>query len=131
MRKSASANHQFQQKLRSYWPTLVMAAAFAGYCIWNLAFLSKGHLAPSLFKAITGYPCATTGCTRAFRALLQGEFGLSLFYNPFLLIFLFLIAASIWQVIQKRVLSPWLSHGWLATLAIAWIYKLFSPANSW
>src|ERR1022692_3864522 len=38
---------------------------FVVYCIWNAYWLLQWRLPPSLFSAITGLPCPTTGGTRS------------------------------------------------------------------
>ena len=107
------------------------------YLCWNLYWLSQGRLAPSLFLAITGLPCATTGCTRSLLAWSRGDWLEALRYNPFSLAFVALFAASgaqvAWQLRRQlpRSLHPVIAWGWGICLTAGWIYKLASNPAYW
>lgn len=54
-----------------------------------------------IFKNITGFPCPSCGSTRATLLLFHGEFGKSIFINPFGIITNLLILLSIvWMVMD-------------------------------
>jgi hypothetical protein len=122
------------------WRLLLAGAAatmFAVYAAWNLYWLAHARLAPSLFMAITGLPCATTGCTRSLSAWSRGEWLEALRFNPFSLVFVALLAGSAVQVAaqltsgRRLSLSPVLAWGWGISLTLGWIYKLASDPAYW
>lgn len=102
-------------------------------CYW----LALGKVPPSLFQLFTHLPCPTTGCTRSLRALMQGDVGTSLLWNPFTLVFLALFTYSVLTLVndyrKKRVLSLTRGIGiaWLLTLTVAWIFKLCQDPQWW
>lgn len=94
------------------------------------------------FKVVTGYPCATCGCTTAFAHAAHGSFLDSFLTQPFgalLAIFtsmLTLIAAwSAWSGMSLAHVGMALSDkrmilGWLVLLLSAWGYKAFIVASA-
>jgi len=53
-------------------------AAFAGYVLWNLFWLARGAIPPSILLYCTGLPCPTTGVCRSLLALRHGHYRLAL-----------------------------------------------------
>lgn len=55
------------------------------------------HVAiPCVFKFVTGIPCPGCGTTRAIEALLRGQIGLALWYNPVAIVVLVYLLALPW-----------------------------------
>jgi hypothetical protein len=70
-----------------------------------------------IFKTITGIPCPSCGSTRATLLLFHGEFGKSIFLNPFGIVTNILILLSIaWMlmdIIKSRdTFLPFLKKTW-------------------
>lgn len=100
------------------------------YVAWNSLWLAAGQIPPSLFYAITGLPCPTTGCTRSLLSLLKGEIDQSLMHNPMTIPIIAMLLAMLIRVsflVYARE-KPELSNGWLIAwilvLSIAWTTKL-------
>jgi len=116
---------------------LLAVTLLAVYLGWNIYWLAQGRLAPSLFVAITGLPCATTGCTRSLMAWGRGDWLQALRYNPLSLAFVVLLVASGCQIAlqlfrRKRLaLHQSLAWGWGVNLTVGWIYKLLSDPAYW
>jgi uncharacterized protein DUF2752 len=60
----------------------VGVAAFLGYVAWNIFWIAKGRVPPSILTAITGLPCPTTGGCRGVLALIHGDWRRSILWNP-------------------------------------------------
>ncbi len=73
----------------------------ACYLCWNVWFLAKGQVPPSMLRGLIGLPAPTTGGTRSFLALLQGHLTASLYYNPMTLPILALLLVTLGQVIWR------------------------------
>ncbi|HZT83234.1 MAG TPA: DUF2752 domain-containing protein [Gemmataceae bacterium] len=116
---------------------LVGASALAGYLAWNLWWLTRWQVPPSIFKAVTGLPCPTTGGTRSFLCLVRGEWQESLRYNALTVPLLLLLAVTLgllgWQLASRRRLRlpPALFWAWAAVLAAAWVLKLAGDPMYW
>ena len=112
-------------------------ALFIVYLGWNVLWLTQGRLGPSLFLAVTGLPCPTTGVTRSLDAMISGEWGESLKYNAMALPIVALLGFCIvWLVVrcvrtQRLVLPNWVLTAWMLLLATAWILKLTGDPSYW
>jgi len=112
--------------------TVVGVAAFGVYVAWNVYWLAQQKIPPSLFKALTGLPCPTTGGTRSALALYHGDFAASLRFNPMLLPISALLAMTIALAIARRGRAPgWLARAWIVLLGVAWLIKLVGPRDAW
>ena len=115
----------------------VALCVFAGYLVWNAFWLWQGRVPDSIWRYVTGLPCATTGCTRSLMALWEGRYGEAFLFNPMLLVYVFLIVASAWslgqQVLSGRrcVLPKVLAAGWLVALALGWVLKFVLGSAYW
>lgn len=115
----------------------VALAFFLVYVIWNGWWLAQRQFAPSLLVALTGLPAPSTGMTRSVRALLAGEWGQGLLWNPFTLPLLGLFVLSLaWLALQacrrqRLALPRGLAWGWWATLLAAWATKLLLGPQYW
>ena len=109
----------------------------AVYGLWNVWWLAQGQVAPSLFTGLTGLPCPTTGGSRSFLALCNGNLIGSLHYNPMtlpilLLLLITLITLAGRALRHKPIRLPMVFlHAWAALLMIAWIVKFASPSDTW
>jgi len=116
---------------------LLAIAMIPVYVGWNLYWLTQYRVAPSLFWAITGLPCPTTGCTRSLRALLRGEYLESLRYNALTIPICLLLAATLvqlgGQVVHKQKVALWpsLMVLWAAILPLALVLKLLGDSRYW
>lgn len=105
-------------------------AVMVVYAMWQIFWLSGGHIPPSLCVALTGLPSPTTGGTRSFKALLSGDILLSLYHNtmtvPFVCLFLFTAGWAVfnWRRLGTNSLPRLIVRSWLVALTIAWLVKL-------
>jgi len=125
---------------RGWWPRLlgmVAVLGFVAYCAWWAYWLLQGRLPSAPFKAITGLPAPTTGCTRSLRCLLQGDVATALQWNAFALPITALFALSIgWlmvRLLQRRplLLPSCFLHLWAIVLLLAWATKLLGHPQYW
>jgi hypothetical protein len=116
---------------------VVAAFLFAGYGVWNLYWLIQAKIPPSIFLKVTGWPCPTTGGTRAMIQLWAGNWQESLRYNAMALpIVCFSLLNIAWLLVQlffgKRLCLPfsffWV---WMAFLSAAWVLKLTGDPMYW
>lgn len=113
------------------------AACFAGYLVWNGVNLLQCHIPGSIFKALTGLPCPTTGCTRSLIALFHGDWHTSLAYNAMTLpilgvlgLTLGLLAVKALQQ-QRLTLPRKIAWVWLSVMLLAWALKLTGNPAWW
>jgi hypothetical protein len=110
---------------------------FAAYCVWNVYWLSRGQIPPSMFLSATGLPAPTTGGSRAVFHFCRGEAQESLRYNamaiPILLLFILSIGWLARQVAtRRRLLLPFgFFWAWLLVLSVAWVLKLTGDPQYW
>jgi hypothetical protein len=90
---------------------------------------------PSLFLALTGRPCGTTGMTRSLLRLLRGDLAGSVALHPFAVPLLALTAACAGEVCLRRLrrervaVRPAVAAALLALLALGWIWQIaLNPA---
>ncbi len=77
---------------------------------------------PCLFDRLAGIYCPGCGGTRAFKALLQGHFLLSIWYHPLILYMVtvgggFMLTQGMHRIGIKRV-KGWKFHNWYLYVAI-------------
>ena len=69
--------------------------------------------------AITGLPCIFCGMTRAVHLLLNGDFAGALYFNwlafPFLVGIVFLVAVSVIEIVNRRIILTWNTSAPLTT----------------
>ncbi|TWT78810.1 hypothetical protein CA13_02070 [Planctomycetes bacterium CA13] len=111
------------------WLAYISLAGYLGWNVWEIAI--GGQIPRSIFFAATGMPCATTGGTRSMLALLHGDLGLALRFNPFALPITALTATTTVHVVVCRQRPPhqfrlpnFYLPVWLTLLGIAWAYQL-------
>jgi len=116
---------------------ILSLGAFAFYLIWNARWIAKGRVPPSILKFFTGIPCPTTGGTRSLLALLHGDWQLSLRFNPFLLVYLFLVVYSVAVLLrqllrhERLALRPAVAWTWCVALTLGWIAKFLLGPKYW
>lgn len=115
----------------------VAITAFAGYCGWNVFWLSAGCLPPSIWSWATGLPCPSTGMTRSLAALAGGDVSGCFLYNPLTAAFVALLLASVLLLLKSwrdehclRVPAA-VGRLWLATLGVAWAAKFVIGSQYW
>jgi hypothetical protein len=111
--------------------------AFAVYIAWNVAWLARGHIPPSMLKGFVGIPCPTTGGCRSIQALCRGQLRQSFLFNPLTLVYLGLFAYSVsvlsWQRLRgmRLVLRPALAWAWWLSLLVGWAAKFALGKQYW
>jgi len=116
---------------------LVAALLFAGYGLWNVYWLAQGSIPPSIFLKLTGWPCPTTGGTRAFVQLCHGEWQESLRYNAMAVPIIVLFAACVGWLARQAVARTHLNlpmgifWAWMIILGVAWVLKLTGDPLYW
>ena len=116
-------------------PGILGTAAFLEYLYWNIHWLSRGEVPPSILIGHFGIPCPTTGMTRSFLALLDGQWQTSLLWNPMTLPLLgvlawtgFSLTKQLWQKEKPHFTKP-LGLAWLSVLLLGQISKfVLGPA---
>ena len=112
-------------------------AAFAGYVLWNLFWLARGAIPPSILLYCTGLPCPTTGVCRSLLALRHGHYRLALLLNPLTMPYLALLAASALILLrqfvrrQRLLLPGFLAWCWTASLSLGWAAKFLLGRAYW
>lgn len=108
----------------------IALAAGTFYIAWNIAWVARGQVPPSILYELVGIPVSTTGGTTAVVALLRGDLAASLHANPLALpiVVLMLLTAALLlrQLIHRERLrlAPSLLRIWLALLAAAWVTQV-------
>jgi hypothetical protein len=111
--------------------------AFLGYLAWNLAWLVQGRIPDSIWRGVTGWPCATSGCTRSLRCLWEGNYRDAVLFNPMTLAYISLLLSTAWvlyrrfQAGRQLLLPRLLAYGWLASLGMGWLLKLAIGRAYW
>ena len=125
-----------QVRLKSY-IRLFALAAFAGYCFWQVYWLIRGRLAPSLLTFYTSLPNPSSGVTRSIKAALAGHYQDFFLYNPFTVPFIALLAYSLcrllvsWVKNRELQLPHTVGKLWFALLACAWLVKFILGRKYW
>ena len=115
----------------------IAIACFTGYCAWNVYCLASGRIPDSIFHAVTGYPCPTTGGIRSIAAYLQGDLRMGFLYNPFAPVFIVLFCVSLvvlgCQASRRRTidLPHWVYQAWVCSLLTAWAAKFLLGSEYW
>lgn len=125
-----------QIRLRAVVKSIALPA-FVFYVGWNLHWLARGILPPSIWQKLTGLPCPTTGLCRSLAAYAEGDLKDGFFYNPFTPIFLCLLVLSAALISHSHAtdgrprLPSLIGRAWLAALGIAWVCKFVLPSVYW
>lgn len=100
------------------------------YLVWQVYWLAQGTIPPSLLMAATGIPAPTTGGTRSLKALLDGDWRLSLYHNAMTLPIMAISLYSLVQIVAQKWrgtkinLPRRIVIAWVVILSLAWIIKL-------
>lgn len=92
---------------------------------------------PAPFKAVTGLPAPTTGCTRSLSCILHGDVGAALRWNLFAVPIAALFALSLgWLAVRllrgrPLLLPSFFLYIWSAILLLAWVTKLLGSPLYW
>jgi len=109
---------------------IAASTALVAYFGWNGFWLAQRKVPPSLWTAITGLPCPTTGGCRSVVALAQADFFGFLYWNPMTGPIVAMLVATLClvarDVVRRR--PPAFGHcfacGWVSILGVAWAFKL-------
>jgi len=118
-------------------PGILGTLSFALYVAWNVRWLMRAQIPPSILLGLTGLPAPTTGMTRSTLALLEGHWAAAFLWNPFTIPFcallVFTTAEVTWKLVKQHrlVLSRPLAIAWPAVLFAAWIAKLAMGSRWW
>lgn len=118
------------QKFLQHFGRICGWLALIFYVSWNVFWLYKGHLAPSIVKYYFGIPSPSTGMTRSLIALGELDGRAFFLWNPMTLpllaIFVLTLGIITFQWLRKMPLriSPWLFRIWIGILLTAWMIKL-------
>lgn len=116
---------------------LLAVLGFGAYCAWWAFWLLQGRLPSAPFKAITGLPAPTTGCTRSLSCLMRGDVSTAFLWNPFSVLITMLFLASIgwlagrWLTQGRLLLPSWFLYAWIIVLGLAWATKLLGNPRYW
>ena len=108
----------------------VAVLGFVFYVVWNMFFLLKGIIPPSILYKLTGIPSPTTGMYRSFVGIIQMNYGAYITNNPFvipfiiLLLFSTVILASKYKNKQPLLISNSMGLSYLLIFAISEIWML-------
>jgi hypothetical protein len=110
---------------------------FGIYLAWNAVWIAKGRIPPSILRAVTGFPCPTTGGYRSLMALSSGHLAQSFLFNPLLLIYLLLFGYSMAILLrqaicrERLVLRPFVAWMWCIALVLGWAAKFALGRQYW
>jgi hypothetical protein len=116
---------------------VLAALCFTGYVIWNIYWVAQGRIPPSIFLKTTGWPCPTTGGSRAIVQFSQGNWNESLRYNAMALPIILLSIVTVGWLVRQAILRGRLSVPislfwvWIAVLGVAWVLKLTGNPMYW
>jgi len=108
----------------------VTVLGFVFYIVWNMFFLLKGIIPPSIMYKLTGIPSPTTGMYRSFIGIIQMDYGAYITNNPFVIPFIILllcttvILATKFKNKQPFLISNSMGLSYLLILAISEIWML-------
>ena len=127
---------RMQDRLRVALKRLAICA-FAGYLVWNVVWLLRGRLPPSIWSYFTGLPCPTSGVCRSLAAVSHIDFRSAFLFNAFTLPYLYLLCFSgivlFRQLLRRRdlVLPPLLARAWCLALILGWAAKFVVGREYW
>ena len=107
------------------------------YCGWNAYWIGHWQVPQSLFRALTGLPCPTTGGTRSLVCLFRGGWEESFRWNvltvPIIVFFTFTLSSLVRCLIARKPLrlNDSFLLAWAVLLAVAWVCKLLGNSNYW
>lgn len=108
----------------------VTVIGFVFYVVWNMFFLLKGIVPPSIMYKLTGIPSPTTGMYRSFIGIIQMDYKVYITNNPFvipfiiLLLFTTVILGTKYKNKQPLLISNNMGIIYLLILAISEIWML-------
>ena len=112
-------------------------AGFLVYLSWQAGwFFHTGGPAPTLLVAVD-LPAPTTGISRSLLALGAGDWQRSWFFHPLavplLLVFLYAIARTLWQLARRERPSLGSFGSWalFGLLAVSWVVKFWTGPATW
>ncbi len=126
-------NSIMQSIVKSIYLRLLATGAVLGfvfYVFWNMLFLLKGIIPPSIMYKLTGIPSPTTGMYRSFIGIIQMDYGAYITNNPFVIPFIILllcttvILATKLKKKQPFLISNSMGLSYLIILAISEIWML-------
>jgi len=118
-------------------PECLGYTALAVYVAWNVWWLGQGAIPPSILRHVTGVPAPTTGMTRSVLALVHGDVGRSLLWNPcavpVAVLYLVTGGVLVLRFVRRETLRlhPALASTWIGVLLLAWLAKLALGPTWW
>lgn len=116
--------------------TLAVAGSVV-YLSWQAGWLlHTGRPAPTLLVAVD-LPAPTTGISRSLLALGAGDLERSWFFHPLsvplLLVFLYAIGRTLWQLARRERLDLGRFGTWalFSLLGVSWIVKFWTGPQTW
>jgi hypothetical protein len=112
-------------------------AAFFGYVAWNVVWLARGRIPPSIWTYCTSLPCPTTGVCRSLSTLCRGDICAAFMWNAFTFPYLCLIGLSAAVLLKQYLgkqelrLPPLLANAWWLTLSLGWAAKFLLGREYW
>ena len=91
--------------------TTIASILFAFYAGWNVWWLSLNRVPPAMLLAATGLPSPTTGGTRSFFAMMNGDVTLSLYHNVATFPIIMLLAVTLMFVVRRGTRRSGLGDG--------------------
>ena len=79
----------------------VTIIGFAFYVVWNMFFLQKGIIPPSIMYKLTGIPSPTTGMYRSFVGIINMDYRVYINNNPFVIPFTILLLYTTVFLVSK------------------------------
>lgn len=116
---------------------MLATVCFCFYLGWNVYWLWRRTVPPSILLGVFGIPAPTTGMTRALRALWQGDGWGSLRWNPCAVPLAALYAGTLgyvaWRLRRRQspLLPAWMGWAWLVLLLGGWLVKLVQGPAWW
>lgn len=111
----------FQRKPSHFWLKIVLMICAFGFLLF---LVTKNTACP--FRKLTGVPCPGCGMSRAWLAVLHGNFKEAFHYHPLFWIIPVLMIFILWdgQIFSSQKANSLFAVGLAAAVGICWIIRL-------